>query len=64
MAEYGVKTYCGHWVDRIGAGNVRVSYLYEFGPDLLGPTSGAVPHKLKRPAPVLGDTRVNVEASK
>jgi len=45
LFEKGVKTYCSHWVDSIAPGKVRMSYLYKFGPDLLGPTSGKVPRK-------------------
>jgi dimethylamine/trimethylamine dehydrogenase len=45
LFEKGVKTYCSHWVDSIEPGKVRMSYLYKFGPDLLGPTSGKVPRK-------------------
>lgn len=45
MFEKGIKTYCNHWVDKIEPGKVRLSYLYKFGPDLLAPTSGAVPRK-------------------
>ena|SRR5271166_2358646 len=103
LCEKGIETYCNHWVDRIEAGSVRARNLYKLGPDLIGPTSGAVPRKLEWPAqltqviwdahrlareidsphpayplpwirerqlwgavtvPKLGDTRVNVEASK
>jgi dimethylamine/trimethylamine dehydrogenase len=45
LFEKGIKTYCSHWVDSIAPGKVRMSYLYKFGPDLLGPTSGKVPRK-------------------
>jgi dimethylamine/trimethylamine dehydrogenase len=38
-------TYCNHWVEHIGAGKVRLTYLYKFGPDLVGPSSGRVPRK-------------------
>ncbi len=45
LFEKGIRIYCSHWVDRIEAGKVRMSYAYKFGPDLLGPTSGKVPRK-------------------
>jgi dimethylamine/trimethylamine dehydrogenase len=45
LFERGVKVLTSHWVERIEAGRVRVSYLYKFGPDLSGPTPGAVPRK-------------------
>jgi dimethylamine/trimethylamine dehydrogenase len=45
LFEKGVKIWCNHWVDDIEPGKVRLSYLYKHGPDLLGPTSGAVPRK-------------------
>ena len=45
MFEKGIKTYCNHWVDKIEPGKVRLSYLYKFGPDLLGPSTGAIPRK-------------------
>src|SRR5450631_2674753 len=45
LFEKGVKTYCNHWVDRVEPGKVRLTYLYKFGPDLLGPSTGSVPRK-------------------
>ena len=45
MFEKRIKAYCNHWVDRIEPGRVRLSYLYKFGPDLIGPTTGSVPRK-------------------
>jgi dimethylamine/trimethylamine dehydrogenase len=45
LFEKRIKTYTNHWVDAIEPGRVRLSYLYKFGPDLLGPTSGAVPRR-------------------
>ncbi|MDB6086352.1 MAG: Trimethylamine dehydrogenase [Gammaproteobacteria bacterium] len=45
LFEKGVKTHCNHWVERIEPGRARLTYLYKFGPDLLGPTSGAVPRR-------------------
>jgi dimethylamine/trimethylamine dehydrogenase len=45
MFEKRIKTYCNHWIDRIEPGRVRLSYLYKFGPDLIGPGTGAVPRK-------------------
>jgi dimethylamine/trimethylamine dehydrogenase len=45
MFEKRIKTYCNHWIDRIEPGCVRLSYLYKFGPDLIGPGTGAVPRK-------------------
>ena len=45
LFEKGVKVYCSHWVDRVEPGKVRLSYLYKYGPDLLGPSSGAIPRK-------------------
>ena len=45
LFEKGVKTYCNYWVDKIEPGRVGLSYLFKFGPDLIGPSSGAVPRK-------------------
>jgi dimethylamine/trimethylamine dehydrogenase len=45
MFEKRIKSYCNHWVDRIEPGCVRLSYLYKFGPDLIGPSAGSVPRK-------------------
>jgi dimethylamine/trimethylamine dehydrogenase len=45
MFEKRIKSYCHHWVDRIEPGCVRLSYLYKFGPDLIGPSTGSVPRK-------------------
>ena len=45
MFEKGVKTYTNHWVERIEAGKVRLNYLYRFGPDLIGPSTGSVPRR-------------------
>jgi dimethylamine/trimethylamine dehydrogenase len=45
MFEKRIKSYCNHWVDRIEPGCVRLSYLYKFGPDLIGPSTGSVPRK-------------------
>jgi dimethylamine/trimethylamine dehydrogenase len=46
LFEKGIKSYCNHWVDSIEPGRVRLSYLYKFGPDLLGPREdGAVPRR-------------------
>jgi len=45
MFEKRIKSYCNHWVDRIEPGRVRLSYLYKFGPDLIGPSTGSVPRK-------------------
>jgi dimethylamine/trimethylamine dehydrogenase len=45
LFEKGIKTYCNHWVERIEADHVRLSYLYKFGPELTGPRSGSVPRR-------------------
>jgi dimethylamine/trimethylamine dehydrogenase len=45
LFEKGIKTYCNHWVDGIEKGKVRLTYLYKFGPDLIGPSTGRVPRK-------------------
>ena len=45
MFEKRIKSYTNHWVDRIEPGCVRLSYLYKFGPDLIGPSTGSVPRK-------------------
>jgi dimethylamine/trimethylamine dehydrogenase len=45
LFEKGIKTYCNHWVESINPGRVRLTYLYKFGTDLLGPSSGAVPRR-------------------
>jgi dimethylamine/trimethylamine dehydrogenase len=43
--EKGIKTFRNHWVERIAPGKVTLGYLYRYGPDLLGPTPGAIPRK-------------------
>ena len=45
MFEKRIKAYCNHWIDKIEPGVVRLSYLYKFGPDLIGPSTGSVPRK-------------------
>jgi dimethylamine/trimethylamine dehydrogenase len=45
MFEKRIKSYCNHWIDKIEPGCVRLSYLYKFGPDLIGPSTGSVPRK-------------------
>ena len=45
LFEKGIKTYCNHWLEKVEAGRVRLSYLYRFGPDLIGPSTGSVPRK-------------------
>jgi dimethylamine/trimethylamine dehydrogenase len=45
LFEKGVKIYTSHWLDRIEPGRVRLSYLYKFGPDLIGPSTGAIPRR-------------------
>ncbi len=45
LFEKGVKVFTSHWVDSIEPGKVRLSYLYKFGPDLLGPVSGSIPRR-------------------
>src|SRR6202035_4002619 len=45
LFEKGVSVYTSHWVDKIEPGRVRLSYLYKFGPDLKGPSSGEIPRK-------------------
>jgi dimethylamine/trimethylamine dehydrogenase len=45
LFEKGVKVYTSHWLDKIEPGKVRLSYLYKFGPDLTGPSSGGIPRK-------------------
>ena len=45
LFEKGIKTYCNHWVERIEPTYVRLSYLYKFGPDLIGPSTGSVPRQ-------------------
>ncbi len=45
LFEKGIKIFCNHWVERIEPGMVRLGYLYKFGPDLTGPSAGAVPRK-------------------
>ena len=45
LFEKGVKTYCNHWVERIEPEQVRLTYLYKFGPDLNGPSAGRVPRQ-------------------
>jgi dimethylamine/trimethylamine dehydrogenase len=45
LFEKGIKTYCNHWVERVEPGKARITYLYKYGPDLLGPSSGRVPRR-------------------
>jgi dimethylamine/trimethylamine dehydrogenase len=45
LFEKRIKTYCNHWIDSIEPGRVRLSYLYKFGPDLIGPSTGSVPRR-------------------
>ena len=45
LFEKGIKVYTNHWVDRIEPGRLRLTYLYKFGPDLIGPSPGAVPRR-------------------
>jgi dimethylamine/trimethylamine dehydrogenase len=45
LFEKGIKTYCNHWVERIEPGKARITYLYKYGPDLLGPSPGRVPRR-------------------
>jgi dimethylamine/trimethylamine dehydrogenase len=45
LFEKRIKTYCNHWVERIDPGKVRLTYLYKFGPDLIGPSAGSVPRR-------------------
>jgi dimethylamine/trimethylamine dehydrogenase len=45
MFEKGIKVYTSHWLERIDPGSVRLSYLYKFGPDLKGPSTGEVPRQ-------------------
>lgn len=45
MFEKRIKAYCNHWVDRVEPGRVRLTYLYKYGPDLLGPSTGSIPRK-------------------
>ncbi len=45
LFEKGVKTYCNHWVERIEPQQVRLTYLYKFGADLTGPSTGSVPRR-------------------
>jgi dimethylamine/trimethylamine dehydrogenase len=45
LFEKKIRTYRSHWLSRIQAGKVTMSYLYKFGPDLLGPGTGDVPRR-------------------
>jgi dimethylamine/trimethylamine dehydrogenase len=45
LFEKRIKTYCNHWIERIEPGKARITYLYKYGPDLLGPSSGRVPRR-------------------
>jgi dimethylamine/trimethylamine dehydrogenase len=45
LFEKGIKTHCNYWLDKIEPGRVRLSYLYKFGPDLVGPCAGSVPRR-------------------
>jgi dimethylamine/trimethylamine dehydrogenase len=45
LFEKGIRIFTSHWLDLIAPGQVRLSYAYKFGPDLVGPASGGVPRK-------------------
>jgi dimethylamine/trimethylamine dehydrogenase len=45
MFEKGIRSFRNHWVERIEPGKVRLTYLYKYGADLLGPSAGAIPRK-------------------
>jgi dimethylamine/trimethylamine dehydrogenase len=40
MFEKKIKTYRNHWLAAIAPGKVRMTYLYKYGPDLIGPEAG------------------------
>jgi dimethylamine/trimethylamine dehydrogenase len=45
LFEKGIKIHPSHWAVAVEPGRVRVGYLYKYGPDLLGPSAGAVPRR-------------------
>ena len=45
LFEKGVTVYRDHWIANIEPGKVRLTYAYRFGPDLLGPNTGAIPRR-------------------
>jgi 2,4-dienoyl-CoA reductase-like NADH-dependent reductase (Old Yellow Enzyme family) len=45
LFEKGIGVRPSHWALAIEPGRVRVGYLYKYGPDLLGPSAGAIPRK-------------------
>ncbi len=45
MFEKHIRTYRNHWLSRIQPNKVTMTYLYRYGPDLLGPGTGRVPRQ-------------------
>jgi dimethylamine/trimethylamine dehydrogenase len=45
LFEKGIEVRTSHWALAIEPGRVRVGYLYKYGPDLMGPSTGAIPRK-------------------
>ncbi|RLA53442.1 MAG: dimethylamine dehydrogenase [Gammaproteobacteria bacterium] len=46
LNELGVKHYLNFWVDKVESGKITISYLYQYGHDLLEPQEGRLPRKL------------------
>jgi len=45
LFQKGIKTHRNHWLAEIRPGTVTMSYLYKYGPELLGPVKGQVPRR-------------------
>ncbi len=45
MFEKKIRMYRNHWLADIAPGKVVMTYLYKFGPDLVGPSAGVVPRR-------------------
>ena len=45
MFEKGIRHYRNHWLVSIAPGKVALTYVFKYGPDLTGPSAGAVPRR-------------------
>jgi dimethylamine/trimethylamine dehydrogenase len=46
LNEKGIKTFRNHWIDSMEPGKVTLGYMYRYGSELLGPTTGELPRRL------------------
>lgn len=46
LNEKGVRTFRNHWIEKIEPGKVTIGFMYRYGADLAGPTTGEVPRRL------------------